>query len=1620
MAASPGQHIPERLFPPPPLTRLSGSRAAKVLGGLAALLVLAGLIAGLALLPADNARAQSDRTVLDIDGDGLIEVEDLAQLNAIRWDLNGDGDPDNASNDGSYNTAFFTGAAGSTCASCTGYELTADLDFDTDGDGSTHASGTGDSGDGYYNSGSGWEPIGEGSGPGQSPALYTGDFNGNGYTISNLFISRSTEHHTGFFGATSGTVHNVGLHNVYVSGANNTGALVGQLRGGTIRNVFSTGSVSGASNVGGLFGLVGPDSNHDTAISAAWTSATVSGSNYVGGLIGIHRQDSSITASYATGSVTSTGDDQTHRGGLVAQMRNNATVVASYSIGTVMPTGGSNRGGLVGSYGTGSAGESQTSDSYWDTTTTSIADDSNSVSPEGRTTDQLRTPTGYNGIYANWDVDVDGDSTNDSPWHFGTDSQYPALRVDFDGDGTVSDVLELGPQRAPGAPTGLAAALGSDGTNTTLVITWDLPTTSGTSRPTGYEYRYSSDNEANWGPTSPGTGDNAGWMATTTKTFTIPHTLETEYEIEVRGTNSHSGSPSAAVTLTNVLPADLPQPIDYDKDDDGLIEITNLNQLNAIRYDLDGDGTPASGSETDYDAAFTNATTGMGCPATGCTGYELFNLQPQYPSGTDHYATARDLDFRIPTDYEVEANQRAWTTGSGWEPIGDATTPFTATFYGNGYAIRNLFINRGSTDNVGLFGSIGAGGVVDHFALKDVTVTGQNNVGGLAGQNSGDVRFSYVTGSVEGDDNVGGAVGDNRSGATIRIVWTSIDVTGASNAGGVVGSNAGRVLASYAIGAVAASGSNAGGLVGSNSNTGTITISYSTGAVAASGGNAGGLVGSNANTNAFTGCKPNMAEDACIDPAVEAASYWDTEASGLSVGVGSDDTDGNEVINGSETATTGVTGQTTSALKAPITPTGIYATWTDFDIYGDDFFADSIYEFSPSHQYPRLAANFYGDGLGSYDLDFGPQHLGPVSGLSARVSGSGSSRVLTVSFDHQPRYRKAADQPDMPDPVCTGAGAVVCYEYATFTSGFDTDPNFEDVPATSVAGSGDRVSFSVTPFPNPLDGVEILVRPKPVLGVMGRTAALPPFSEPDAPTGVTRTITTTGLTVTWTAPTNTGGLPISGYSVQYRQGNSGPWASATHTGTGTTATIPDLTNPASYSVQVAATNPVGTGGYAGLAPSEQVRSAVSGGDNAPSFPQGTTISNYEFTVGTSVGTITLPAATGGDGTLTYSLSPALPAGLTFDASNLQLTGTPTTAQTATDYTYTATDDDGTPEATDDDTVSITFSITVNAASQGGNGQQPQENRAPTANAGSDRTVNTGASVTLSGSGSDADSDSLTYRWSQTSGTTVTLSSTTARRPTFTAPSNPVTLVFRLVVNDGTVDSAADTVTIRVSRPQTGVGQPPAQNGDQQRPTQNGAPIANAGFDQTVSAGATVTLLGSGSRDPGGDPLTWSWAQDSGPSVTLSQTTAANPTFTAPTGPATLVFSLVVRAGGDNSRVDTVTITVRGGSGGGRDDDGDDDEGTVQQTCPANWPGQGYAGVLQRSDYGRIAYERFFTDEDGQRWFIIRSSDSNGYTTIRAYQATADDELTSFVFDTDRLCQFRVRGPRDTEDRAATE
>jgi hypothetical protein len=184
------------------------------------------------------------------------------------------------------------------------------------------------------------------------------------------------------------------------------------------------------------------------------------------------------------------------------------------------------------------------------------------------------------------------------------------------------------------------------------------------------------------------------------------------------------------------------------------------------------------------------------------------------------------------------------------------------------------------------------------------------------------------------------------------------------------------------------------------------------------------------------------------------------------------------------------------------------------------------------------------------------------------------------------------------------------------------------------------------------------------------------------------------------------------------------------------------------------------------------------------------------------------------------------------------------------------------------------------------------NSAPIARAGVDRTTRVGEWVELSGAGSsDADQDALAYRWSLTAppGSATVLSSLTGATTGF-APDVRGVYVVQLVVNDGSVDSEADTVAIS---------------------TVNSRPTSDAGANREVSAGSRVDLNGGGSSDPDGDALSFAWSlisapPDSGAALVGAET--PTPYFVADV-PGLFVAQLVVSDGNFDSVPSTTQVSV---------------------------------------------------------------------------------------------------------------
>ena len=849
------------------------------------------------------------RIDIDKDGDGLIEICDLEGINEIRYQLDGSG----------YTTS--TDAVkithGCPTSGCVGYELVNSLDFDVDASYRSASSNK----DAWTNpSAAGWQPIGS------NRNRFSGVFEGNGHTISNLYIRR-TSGDLGLYSVVDndGKIMNVKLLDVDVDADVKIGstdrivALIGALVGdnrGTVINSYATGTVTGLYHTGGLVGynrkavinsyatvnVSGNDSvgglvgSNFGSIINSYATGMVSGSKNVGGLVGF--SEGSIINSYATGMVS--GSESV--GGLVG-FNNEGSIINSYATGMV--SGSESIGGLVGS------GIGRSVESYWDTSKTKVMISAGGMA---KTTVELQSPLASTGIYSDW-------SSND--WDFGASDHYPLLRYAQDGnldacsnDITPSSTLPpcgvlLPNQSGRDRNKGLSGVFFLDGDRvapveltplfsqatyhydmTIVALNLDIQL-----RP--YAVNDSAKIAIREGDTNYFSGDRPNGAlsdmieldgnetqitivvtdtinaipTTTTYTFEIVRLLPIRVDIdrsrltfiveEAAEDPDGAGNFSyqwqqqvlglgwmniaGATAPTYNLPADADGSIRYrlvnikhidggghitnypnegpfrisaDDDGDGLIDIYILEDLDTMRYQLDG-----RGYRRNKDAKLIV----QDCPGQVCSGYEL----------------RRDLDFNADVSYGSISNKVIWATALGWDPIGREDNRFSSIFEGNGHIISGLNIDRAGFP-IGLFSALSANSEIKNVGLLDVDVSGSTHVGALIGRNDGSIINSYAFGTVAGGSTCGGLVGSNQSRSQIISSFANVSVKITNRtAGGLIGDNLGLIINSYAVGEISnrGTGISNGGLVGDN--RGSIINSYATGNVVAQGSWSGGLVGGN-------------------------------------------------------------------------------------------------------------------------------------------------------------------------------------------------------------------------------------------------------------------------------------------------------------------------------------------------------------------------------------------------------------------------------------------------------------------------------------------------------------------------------------------------------------------------------------------------------------------------------------------------------------------------------------------------------------------------------------------------------------------------------------------------------
>ena len=661
----------------------------------------------------------------------------------------------------------------------------------------------------------------------------------------------------------------------------------------------------------------------------------------------------------------------------------------------------------------------------------------------------------------------------------------------------------------------------------------------------------------------------------------------------------------------------------YDTDGDGLIEVNNLEQLSAIRYDLDGDGT-ADPAESDdsaeaYARAFTTSGTEVVC-AGNCAGYELF----------------RPLDFDEADSYASGIVNTVLITGAGWLPIGTRTHGFNTTFDANGHTISNLFIDRtGRLNNpggVGLFGSIGKSGVIRAIGLVGVDVAGIRYVGGLAGVNYGAISDSHAIGSVTGSDVVGGLAGYNEG--AISASYAAGSVSGeVGSVGGLAGDNHGAISDSHATGSVNG-GKAVGGLAGYND--GAISGSYAAGTVTGSSGYVGGLAGYDYGaisgsyaTGAVIGGHYGIGGLAGSSSGIISASYATGSVSGEDESVGGLAGYNFGAISASY-ATGAVTGRSGVGGLAGDNHGAISASYATGTVSGEVGKVGGLAGYNGG----RISAG-YASGTVSGPWNVGGligqntgEHLVGASYAVGKVSGndnvggligSDSGYVIAGFWDNQTSGQGTGVGDG--DPIVVVGKTTAELQGPTGYTGIytawlidldnaDGDLDFQTgIDEFWNFGTGSQYPALIVDFDG--DGT-------PTWQEFG--------SQRRAPTGLTATANgETRIDLSWRAPTDTGGNPVTGYKIEYSANGNEPWTEVETTGNAdTNYSDTGLTAGTTRYYRVSAVTSTGPGTPSNVARATTIAAPV----NPPGPPTGLTaeVSEDEAKVDLSW---TAPAFTGG-------------------------------------------------------------------------------------------------------------------------------------------------------------------------------------------------------------------------------------------------------------------------------------------------------------------------------------------------------------------------------------------------------
>ncbi|MCG3703495.1 filamentous hemagglutinin N-terminal domain-containing protein [Aliarcobacter butzleri] len=738
---------------------------------------------------------------------------------------------------------------------------------------------------------------------------YSGTFDGKGFTISNLYIHRLTQNYVGLFGVTNNaTIKNIGLKDVDIRGIYYIGGLVGFNENGTISNSYATGNVNGYSEIGGLVGKNGGTISNsytfgtvagnnatgglvgynDGTISNSYSSGSATGQSAVGGLVGL---------SYGTIS-NSFYDKETNTASMndSSYGKTKTEILAAFN-GTI---GWITSGAEVEGYGKDSielpqlktfykptstlfeAGYGTTLNPYKITNWTQLQNINNSniltqnyyfnllnnLSSSTSDYTNLASNTangglGWNPIGNNtnqFNGTFDGKGFTISNLYINRPTQdYVGL---FGFESSTSSIRNLGLVNA--TVTGKDYVGGLVGTKYGLIEnSYVAGTISGNSTVGGLVGDNNARIENSYATGEVRGNEKVGGLVGQNNGVNIINSYASGTVTRLSGSNTNFGGLLGYAnfgTITNSF---------YDKEantasmNDSSYGKTKSEILISFSsktgWGTTGAGASVEGYETvllpyligvtkDEDKSksilFSGGFGTSANPYTITNWTQLQNINNSNILTSEYYFNLLNNLSSSTSDYTNLASNTA-NGGLGWNPIGDNTNRFIGIFDGKGFTISNLYINRPSQNNVGLFGYINRLATIKNIGLKDVNITGKNYTGALLGDNSyGTITNSYATGNVTGNENVGALLGDNSYG-TITNSYATGNVTGKTQVGGLVGYNDGTISNSYATGSVNGDYS-IGGLVGFNFD-GIISNSYATGSVVGTD-FVGGLNGSNYGT----------------------------------------------------------------------------------------------------------------------------------------------------------------------------------------------------------------------------------------------------------------------------------------------------------------------------------------------------------------------------------------------------------------------------------------------------------------------------------------------------------------------------------------------------------------------------------------------------------------------------------------------------------------------------------------------------------------------------------------------------------------------------------------------------